>query len=33
VERAMGIIIIDNSGKFEDVVLMIAKRQTYRHKR
>ena len=24
-------IIINNSGKFEDLVLMIAKRQTYRH--
>jgi len=29
VERATG-IIINNSGKFEDLVLMIAKRQTYR---
>ena len=25
-------IIINNSGKFEDVVLLIAKRQTYRHR-
>ena len=31
VERAMG-IIINNSGKFEHLVLMIAKRQTYRHR-
>ena len=31
VERAMG-IIINNSGKFEGLVLMIAKRQTYRHR-
>ena len=30
-ERATG-IIINNSGKFEDLVLMIAKRQTYRHR-
>ena len=25
-------IIINNSGKFEDLVLMIAKRQAYRHR-
>jgi len=25
-------IIINNSGKFEDLVLMTAKRQTYRHR-
>jgi len=31
VERATG-IIINNSGKFEDLLLMIAKRQTYRHR-
>jgi len=30
VERATGIII--NCGKFEDLVLMIAKRRTYRHR-
>ena len=30
VERATG-IIINKSGKFEDIVLMIAKRQAYRH--
>jgi len=30
-ERATG-IIINNSGKFEDLVLMIARRQTYRHR-
>jgi len=31
VRRAMG-IIINNTGKFEDLLLMIAKRQTYRHR-
>jgi len=31
VERAIG-IITNNSWKFEDLVLMIAKRQTYRHR-
>jgi len=31
VERATG-IIINNSWKFEDLVLIIAKRQTYRHR-
>ena len=25
-------IIVNNSGKFEDLVLMIAKRQTYKHR-
>ena len=31
VERATG-IIVNNSGKFEDLVLMIAKRLIYRHR-